>query len=39
VKLVLSHGANKELTEKRGLTALDLAIQQGNEEAARLLES
>jgi ankyrin repeat protein len=37
VKLILKYGANKDLREQRGLTALDLAVQQGNVEAVELL--
>jgi ankyrin repeat protein len=37
VKLVLEAGADTSIRDFRGLTALDLAIQQGNEEAWQLL--
>ena len=38
VKLVLEAGADTSIPDKRGLTALDLAVQQGNEEALQLLQ-
>jgi ankyrin repeat protein len=31
VKLLLDKGADKTITDSRGLTVLDLAVQQGNE--------
>ena len=37
VKFMLDKGADKSIRDKRGLTATDLAIQQGNVEAAELL--
>jgi hypothetical protein len=39
VKLMLAHGADKNRLEGRGMSTLDLAIQQGNEEAIWLLQS
>ena len=38
VKIMLEHGADTSLRDVRGLMALDLAIQQGNEEALQLLQ-
>ena len=38
LRILLKHGADKEIKEQRGLTALDLAVQQGNVEAAMLLQ-
>lgn len=38
VRQLLARGADKALTDARGLTAADLAVQQGNEEAAIILE-
>jgi ankyrin repeat protein len=38
VKLLLKHGADTNIRESRGLTALDLALQQGNEVAIDLLQ-
>jgi len=37
VKLLLDYGADKTLLDSRGLTVLDLATQQGNENAILLL--
>ena len=38
VKLLLLHGADTTICDNRGLLAADLAAQQGNEEALKLLE-
>jgi ankyrin repeat protein len=38
VRVLLKHGADTTIRESRGLTALDLAIQQGNDEAIGLLQ-
>ena len=38
VKLVLEAGADTSIRDVRGLTALDLAVQQGNEEALQMLQ-
>lgn len=37
-KLLLEHGANRTLTNDEGKTALDLALAEGHEEVARILE-
>jgi ankyrin repeat protein len=36
---MLARGADTTIRESRGLTALDLAYQQGNDEAIELLEA
>ncbi|MET4141746.1 ankyrin repeat protein [Pedobacter sp. UYP1] len=38
IKLLLKHGANINLKDYRGMSALDLAAQQGNEEGVLLLQ-
>ncbi|WP_369750914.1 ankyrin repeat domain-containing protein [Pontibacter sp. BAB1700] len=38
IGLLVKHGADKSLKDQRGLTALDLARQQGNEEGIKLLQ-
>ena len=38
VELVLAHGADKNLRDSRGLTALDMALRMGNDAALPLLQ-
>ena len=35
---LLKHGADKDIRDRRGLKAIDLAVQQGNVEAVDILE-
>jgi ankyrin repeat protein len=37
VRILLHHGADRAIREFRGLTAADLAVQQGNEVALEML--
>ena len=36
--MLINYGADKYLLDNRGLSVIDLAVQQGNEEAIAILE-